>query len=270
MMNQKARHQRIEDLKQVAAPLMDRLTKHTLYNRIKSHEDVCTFMEHHIFAVWDFMSLLKQLQRGLTCIEVPWVPQGNKQARRLINQIVLEEESDELGDGFSSHFEIYREAMSQVGANLEAVDRFLDLIRAGMSVDEALEVSEAPVAAGRFVEKTMGFVNSGSIVQVATAFTFGREEAIPGMFLALVIDLDRQFPGQYDMLHYYLDRHIELDGDVHSHLAEEMLMELCEDDDAKWAEAETALVAAIEARLDMWDGIVAALETKSSKKVVAA
>ena len=260
-----SRTDRINKLKETAHPYMEQLKNHELYSMIKSHQDVCLFMEHHVFAVWDFMSLLKYLQRSLTCVELPWVPQGNKQARRLINQIVLEEESDELeGQGFSSHFEMYRDAMVHVGANTSVVDHFIELIKQGESVSRALELSHAPEAAAKFVNRTWEFVESDSLCQVATAFTFGREEAIPTMFLSLIMDLDKQFPGQYDMFHYYLDRHIELDGDVHSHLAEEMLMEICEDNDELWAEAEIALRHAIESRITMWDGIAQLIVKKRS------
>ena len=89
-------HPGIEKLKAAITPARDRVVTHPLYSALDSHEAIVTFMEHHVFAVWDFMSLLKSLQRNLTCVEVPWVPTGPTGSRRLINDIVLVEESDEL------------------------------------------------------------------------------------------------------------------------------------------------------------------------------
>src|SRR5580704_18311388 len=102
-----------------------------LYAALDSRPAILTFMEHHVFAVWDFMSLLKSLQRNLTCVELPWVPTGPTGSRRLINDIVLVEESDERGDGFISHFELYLEGMAQAGADRAAIDAFIGLIRHG-------------------------------------------------------------------------------------------------------------------------------------------
>src|SRR2546430_8875683 len=107
---------RIEKLKGVVEPARRKVIGHPLYGELKTKAAVVTFMEHHAFAVWDFMSLLKSLQQSLTCVQVPWVPSGPRVSRRLINDITLVEESDELDDGFISHFELYLDGMRQAGA----------------------------------------------------------------------------------------------------------------------------------------------------------
>ena len=113
-MNATEQVQAIERLQQSLRPLRDQLFNHEVYRSIKTPDDLRTFMEHHVFAVWDFMSLLKALQRHLTGVTIPWLPQGDRNARRLINEIVLDEESDEDGEGgYISHFELYRAAMVQ-------------------------------------------------------------------------------------------------------------------------------------------------------------
>src|SRR5215471_20267501 len=118
----------INRLKAAVAATRSAVTTHEMYAQLDSHEAIVTFMEHHVFAVWDFMSLLKSLQRNLTCVDVPWVPTGPTSSRRLINDIVLVEESDELGGGFISHFELYVDGMTQAGADRSAIDTFVEFI----------------------------------------------------------------------------------------------------------------------------------------------
>ena len=131
-------HPGIEKLKARIAPARDKVVSHPLYSALDTHEAISTFMEHHVFAVWDFMSLLKSLQRQLTCVELPWVPTGPTGSRRLINDIVLVEESDELQGGFISHFELYLDGMTQAGADRSTIDTFIDLLRHGAGVPAAL------------------------------------------------------------------------------------------------------------------------------------
>jgi hypothetical protein len=109
-------HPGIERLEKAVDEARRKVTAHPIYQSLETIEAVNTFMSHHVFAVWDFMSLLKSLQRQLTCVELPWVPSGPTGSRRLINDIVLVEESDELQGGFISHFELYIKGMHQSGA----------------------------------------------------------------------------------------------------------------------------------------------------------
>src|SRR6516165_3456348 len=127
----------VEQLKEAVNPARRRVISHPMYGRLDDLDAVRTFMRHHVFAVWDFMSLLKSLQRSLTCVQVPWVPQGFTGSRRLINDIVLVEESDALAGGFISHFELYVDGMTQAGADRSAIDAFVALIRQGTTVPTA-------------------------------------------------------------------------------------------------------------------------------------
>ena len=86
---------RLEAIRSRIAPARTRLLAHPLYARMASLDDVRVFMGSHVFAVWDFMSLLKRLQRDLTCVTVPWVPVGDAEVRFLINEIVCGEESED-------------------------------------------------------------------------------------------------------------------------------------------------------------------------------
>jgi hypothetical protein len=91
--------QSFADLRAALAIERTALLEHALYRRMASIDDLRTFMEHHVFAVWDLMSLLKSLQAKLTCVDVPWVPRATAEAQRLVNEIVLIEERDESADG---------------------------------------------------------------------------------------------------------------------------------------------------------------------------
>jgi hypothetical protein len=212
------------------------LAEHNIYRSLEGMDDIRIFMEHHVFAVWDFMSLLKSLQRELTCVEVPWIAVGSPRLRRLINEIVLGEETDEVDGKPVSHFELYHAAMTPVS--------------------EALHTCGAPVGARAFVGRTFEIIASGKPHMIAAAFTFGREEPIPNMFRTLVGTLQKQQGKGLQTFVTYLDRHIGLDEDHHAPMAVAMLAELCGADDTKWDEAAQAAIAALTARLSLWSTVV--------------
>ncbi|UYZ57527.1 DUF3050 domain-containing protein [Hymenobacter latericus] len=246
----------IDALQQALAPARQRLVEHSVYQSLHSLDDLRVFMQHHVFAVWDFMSLLKALQRDLTCTTVPWVPRGNPSTRRLINEIVLEEETDVDPEGRpTSHFELYLRAMQECGADVAPIQRLLEALAHGASVEAALGAAQAPEAVRTFVRQTFEVVNAGQPHAVAAAFTFGREDVIPDMFRHLVHDLRARFPGQLDIFTYYLDRHIELDEEAHAPLAQQMVQELCADNAEQWQQATEVARRCMEARVALWDGI---------------
>ena len=237
------------------------LLEHRLYGQLQTLEHLAMFMELHVFAVWDFMSLLKALQVRLTCTSVPWLPQGNAEVRRLVNEIVLGEESDALPEGgVASHFELYLQAMREAGAETAQVEHFIRLLESGQPVAAALEQAGVPAAVGAFVRHTFEVIDRGRPHEIAAAFTFGREDLIPEMFTQLVHGLERQFPGKLATLRYYLDRHIELDGDEHGAMGRQMVELLCERNPRLEQEATGAAVAALQARIRLWDGIAFEVE----------
>ncbi len=244
-------------LHQRLRPIRQRLLAHPVYESLRDLDDLKVFMSHHIFAVWDFMSLLKGLQRRMTCLDEVWLPQGERTARRLINEIVLGEESDEVGGGATSHFEMYLDAMRQIGCSTAAIDAVLAEVRGGRDVLTAL--AAAPAAARQFSRTTFAIVKGGSLPAIAAAFTLGREDVIPDMFTVLVADLQRQGRAETSILQDYLARHIELDGDHHGPMAEKLLLEVCGDNEANWQAAGQAAEDSLLARIGLWDGVVQAL-----------
>ncbi|QDU28551.1 hypothetical protein ETAA8_36540 [Anatilimnocola aggregata] len=251
----------LDHIQQHLLPLRQQLLAHPLYSRIDSLPALRTFMQHHVFAVWDFMSLLKTLQQRLCCVNVPWLPPVNGQAARLINEIVLGEESDEDGQGsYASHYDLYHRAMIACGADTGPIDRFGRLLQGGLSVDAALGEAELPASVRQFVAHTFQILATGNLAAIAAAFTFGREDLLPAVFQRIVDELNVESSGGLDQFQFYLQRHIQLDGDHHGPMAGQLVEMLCGHDPAQWQAAERAAISSLQARLVLWDGMLAAIE----------
>ncbi len=258
----------IEQLKSQLQAARNELVNHPLYSSLHSLEHIRLFTQYHVYAVWDFMSLLKSLQQQLTCVSLPWVPRGNANTRYLINEIVLGEETDIDENGKRlSHYELYLEAMEQLGSDTRGIQQLLQDISEGSSVAVALQKQGLPNGVQDFVNYTFHVIHNEPVHVQAAVFTFGREDLIPDMFIGLVKELAQSFPGQVNIFRYYLERHIEVDGDHHSQLAMQMVSELCGDDEQKWAAATAASQEALEQRKQLWNAV---LQQVQSKKTVAA
>lgn len=251
------------------ATAREKLLAHRVYASLNSTASVRVFMQHHVFAVWDFMSLLKRLQRDLTCVELPWRPRlapENTKYARFINEIVLGEETDENGDGeFISHFDLYLEAMRECGADVAPINRFMQEMERSGNLETAFDRAEAPESVRQFVRNTLEIALNGKPHEVCAAFFYGREELIPNMFQVIVDELARRGKTPEKLL-YYLNRHIELDGDEHGPLAEKLLLYLCANDNQKIAEAEQAARTALNSRIELWNGVAQDLQTAPDLK----
>ena len=244
----------ISQLKQSLLPYRQQLVQHPLYTQLKNLQHLQHFASYHVFAVWDFMSLLKSLQNNLTCTAIPWQPIGNANTRYLINEIVLGEESDidEAGNRIS-HFELYLQAMHQMGADTTAIQQLLTYVSNGITVQKAMEQLQLPTEVQQFVNNTFETIQKQPVYVQAAVFTFGREDLIPDMFIEMVKDLAVTYSDKIGIFKYYLERHIEVDGDHHSHLATEMVETLCGNDAEKWKQATEASIEALEKRKLLWD-----------------
>ena len=231
------------------------LSSHPIFSEIHSLSVLQRFMESHVFAVWDFMSLTKRLQQELTCVRLPWLPPTDPHAARLINEIVLGEESDDRpAQGHYSHFELYLDAMREVGASTVAVERFVALQQEGVSYDVALRSVEVDPAAAQFVRHTLHTALHAPSHSVAAAFLHGRESVIPQMFQRILDDWDIGID-QAPTFRYYLQRHIEVDSEDHGPAAEQLLERLVDGDPQRAAEVYASAIAAVESRIALWDGL---------------
>jgi hypothetical protein len=234
----------------------NQLLQHELYKEMNDPEKIKTLMSSHVFAVWDFMSLLKRLQQMLTCVTVPWIPSKNAKYGRFINEIVIEEETDDDGEGgYISHFELYIKAMGEVDADINPITSFVNRLKNGETVTDALNNENLPLSVKKFVNYSLDIALNGKPHEVAAAFFFGREDLIPDMFQLLLDELKAKGESA-KWLQYYLSHHIELDGDDHGPLAEKLLYSLCEDDPIKLKEAELVAISALKSRIELWDGVI--------------
>ncbi|MFE3847197.1 DUF3050 domain-containing protein [Flavobacterium sp. LB3P45] len=247
----------IEAINKTIHAQKESLLQHSLYKKVQTIEDLHTFLENHVFAVWDFMSLLKALQSKLTCTTTPWFATENPETRYLINEIVLAEETDLTMDGrHQSHYEMYIEAMKSCGANTNGIEHFLTEVHSLNNVFVAIKKSNLHPNIKAFLDFTFRVIDEGKTHEIAAAFTFGREDLIPSMFTAILKNFQENFP-QTDLskLIYYFERHIELDADEHGPMAMKMITELCGNDPQKWSDVEEVSILALEKRIGLWDAI---------------
>jgi hypothetical protein len=164
---------------------------------------------------------------------------------------------------------MYVQAMKQAGASIEHVHRLLKKLQQGFQVSEVLKFNSAelnPVVL-QFLKANQAIIKRGKAHEIASAFTFGREDLIPDLFGEIVKDLHRE-TGRFTAFVYYLDRHIELDGDEHGPMAFKMIADLCGNNEEKWLEAESAALEALEARLEFWNGIHKAILDKTEALII--
>jgi hypothetical protein len=255
---------RFQQLRETIAPLRNALLNHPIYMEVNSLSRLREFMQLHVFAVWDFMSLVKRLQSELTCNRLPWTPPARAHIARFANEVVLGEESDLGPDGKPiSHFELYLRAMDEIGADSAGIRGFIAELELGARWQDEFSELKIPPGVAAFVNETLRCAMQGSLVEVATCFLFGREDVIPEMFERL---LTLWSNGKAEVPHfaYYLERHIELDGGSHGPWAQEMLIALAGPSEIKWQQATIAAKRAIAHRIWLWDSILALLDNNDS------
>ena len=250
----------IEQIDSALFTLRNKLKYHAVYSKMNLEEKVKIFMNTHIYCVWDFMNLVKRLQIHFTSVEVPWRPTTSIQTRmlrRLANEIVLEEETDELDGQFISHFSYYVESIRQVqdGVISNNLTRFInDISSDSVSYQEILNLEYLPKAIRNFLQITSNAAVHENIIVTAAAFTFGREVMLPEIFTSILEESGIANQPRLSKFVNYLDRHIELDGDYHGFLSKKMVLKLVSNQEEWDLVIKTAKIA-LEARVALWDDI---------------
>ena len=242
------------------AAARDAVTNHPVYARLGKLPALRVFMTSHAFTVWDFMSLLKTLQRRLTCVEVPWLPPADATAARLVNEIVLGEETDEIAPGHhTSHYDLYLVAMKEIGADSGPIRDFVGSLARGVPAENALADLPVPASTKKFVLGTLQTCRADT-PEVAASFLLGREDLVPAMFREIITELESRGTSCASF-RLYLDRHVQLDEERHGPMAKKLLRSLCAEDPQKWREATEVARQALGARRELWDGVLEAIGT---------
>jgi hypothetical protein len=238
-----------------------RLDNHLIFKSLTNLNQLRAFMELHVYAVWDFMSLLKSLQAIISPHGSPWLPNPNSQVVRLINEIVLEEESDlarpNVDNEFASHFEMYLSAMDEIGASTKDIKAFIMQVEA-RGIDDVLNAKIAPPSVQAFLESTFKIIQDGRVHEIASSFAYGRENLVPIMF-SRILDTCQVTSKQAPLFHYYLERHAHLDGEQHGPMADKLVSFLTDHDSIKIEEAKQAANDSIKARIELWDRVLLAM-----------
>jgi hypothetical protein len=228
------------------------------------------FMERHVFAVWDFMTLLKSLQHNISCPSIVWTPPSNSHATNFIQSIVIGEECDKINDSLClSHFELYIKAMKEIGANTKQIDKFItgarrvsnsstyDRKKQYSGIMESLDEVMVPLYLKKFVSQTLQrslLVPKSDVHKIASYFYYGREDPIPVMFTNFLNGI-KSDDVNYQCLKMYLQRHIDVDGSDHGPNALKLLDYLTNESSKKKDEVLSEGIVAIRERHKLWNGI---------------
>jgi hypothetical protein len=194
-------------------------------------------MEHHVFAVWDFVYLVNELNRRIACSP------AHAKSADLLHSMRREDEGDDDENSQSPHFARYLAAMDACRADTQPIKTLLTTIKAGTPIGLALQSPSIPSPARAFVQQTFAFFDKPTCA-IAGAFVFGREAIIPVFFQTLVERfIHAHCPTYHPMIAcispYLMGENLSK--------AQQILVNLCGDDRRKGQEAEQAAISTLQA-----------------------
>ncbi len=233
--------------------LYHHILSHPVFNSLISLDHLRRFSEIHVYAVWDFMVLLKALRRRLIPDQPLWLPPMDAIGAHLVNTLVAEEESDQLPDGRClSHFELYLAAMEQIGANTQAIKTYLEYIREYHQWETVQQRSDPPQTARIFINDTWHITQLEGHC-IAASLAYAREHITEGMFSQILERFEHE-PSASLFIDYF-QRHMDLDGGHHSEQSTQLVANLCGLDSKKWQQALDSAIFSLESRVRLLDGI---------------
>jgi radical SAM protein with 4Fe4S-binding SPASM domain len=222
------------------------VVSHGVYAAASSPAVLRAFMESHVFAVWDFLALLRRLRGEIS----------QPASSGYLEEVLRAEESDLWEDGRSaSHLDRYLEAMEEVGADTALFRAFQSRLAAGDAPDVALEAVGAPWPVRHFVSDTLSWASNGDLAEVAAVYLYSREDVLPEIYQRLLTVCEGQ--GEASRLVEYLERHLARYGEDTASQAKHIMDQITGQDPKVWDRAALAAERALLARKALWDGILA-------------
>ncbi|CAG9319831.1 unnamed protein product [Blepharisma stoltei] len=201
------------------------------------------YMKNFIYQAWAVISTLKALRSKLSPSTVPWYPPEDENSVRYINEILLDEETDVAGQPqqYSSHYNLFIKAMREANGFSEPMETLVTDLRQGMAWDKAFIKNKDQYkhiispSTFKYVENEIGIAMNGDLHQIAGFFFLGREETVPDLFSGFVKSLNEKEVNA-PLFKSYIQRHIDLDGDLHAPLGEKITQRVCKEDPKMWKE----------------------------------
>ena len=201
----------LSELQKQIKPLRDQLMDHPLYISIREKEDLRIFMEGHVYAVWDFASLINGLCTRLTHLG-DHSELDNESLLALLSAITNQGPETE-GKPFGL-FSDYRNAMQLAGASTFEIDDLVNRVRQGTPPERAILDSKLPGYVVQFLDHTFSILRENNLVVMAATFAFGRGGLIPELFSRMVDKRVQEGDESLTGLQAYLNGYIEVGSET--------------------------------------------------------
>ncbi|MGE0171483.1 MAG: DUF3050 domain-containing protein [Oligoflexales bacterium] len=229
------------------------LSKHQLYHAIADVRGLKYFMERHVICMWSYNSLIKSLYQDIARVALPLNSSVYKNALRLISQIMLGEEVEDLGDGYlASHLELYLDAMQDLECDTSSVFAFFDLIEKGMPLAKAAKLANFSSEVNCYLGQTIHNLSQPAHVKAALLY-FEAEPFVPENFYEDLAEMTRK--NGFPFCSEYFERLGDGCRDNNLSLMHALAESLCLSDKDLKEEAEKACEALLGEKVRLWNGI---------------